>query len=98
MNVRPETPGPSLDRGTRIALTLRFVVLIVLAVTLVRAVAAFWDLHEKRGLPLEQVFYIPAVLLGALAVTGVSAWRTLRRFLSAPKDRRAEEETGGDRP
>ncbi len=58
---------------------LRLGVLAALAVTLVRAFLAFMDLVETRDLPLRQLFYVPAAMVAAFALTARLIVQIVRR-------------------
>jgi len=92
--VNPKQTGSwgGLTRGEQIALVLRLAVLVALAATLIRALAAFWELCDKRDLPVAQVCYIPAALVAALALAARSIWRALSGLCS---ERRAQHRENG---
>jgi hypothetical protein len=79
---RDERTWRDLTRGEQIAQLLRLVVLVALAVTLVRAFLAFWDLCRAHDLPLSRVFYIPAALVAGFALAVRSLWKMAVRFFS----------------
>ena len=79
-----------LTRGEQIALILRLALLVALAATLVRALAAFCDLCDKRDLPVAQVFYIPAALVAALALAARSIWRAVSGLRSKRRTQHRE--------